>query len=205
MKKRILLLAILGLFLFYSFSSVVSAQSPYQTQTIPITINSSGQFSGDAQNVGVSFYVRGTAGATGSVTTQIYNSNPQPTASIPDGISLAHFTAITFNINPNEFTEAIVYITYSDADVANLHAPYNVYEYTSDGYVMLTSSVNTATKVITVILDSPDDALFAIGGTNIEDNGDGFSATAWAALAAAIVIIVVLVVVGVWYFKKHAK
>lgn len=206
MKKRILILTLIGVFLFSVFCSFASAQSPYQTQTIPITLDSSGTFSGSAQDIGVIFYVQGTAGATGSVTTQLYTANPQPTASIPDGISLTRFIGLTFNMNPTEFTQATIYITYTEADVATLQAPYSVYKYdsASNSYVLMSSNVDTATKMITVTANSIDDPLFAIGGTPIQDNG-GFSTTAWATLAVSIIIIVLLVVVGVWYFKKRSK
>jgi len=207
MKKRILLITLFGIFLFAAFSTLVSAQSPYQTQTFPMTLDSSGTFSGNSEDVGLIFYIQGIAGATGSVTTQLYNGNPQPTASIPNGVTLAHFISVTVNMNPNEFTQATIYITYTDANVASIQQPYALYKYSADtnSYTPIQATVDTATKTIVVTLNSINDPLFAIGGTATDQNNGGISDIALPILAASVIIIVVIVVFSFWYLKRRSQ
>ena len=155
----------------------------------------------------MSYQIQGNPGATGSVTAEIYNGNPQPTASIPDGVSLTHFVVITFNMYSGDFNSAQIHITYTDEEVANLQAPFAVYKYvaSSDSYVLMPNTiVDTVAKTVTVTVGSIDDPLFAIGSTSSSGNTGGFSNTAWIALGASVAIIVLLAVVGVWYFKRHS-
>jgi hypothetical protein len=174
-------------------------------ETTQVTINSTGLFTGST-NIGVAYEIQGNPGGTGSVTAQIYNGNPQSTASIPEGVLLTRFVVVIFNMYQGDFNQAKIYITYTDEDVANLQAPYSVYKYvtSSNSYVEVPSTVDTTAKLVTVLVTSIDDQLFAIGGAAASSGNGGFSTIALVILAVAIVIIVVLAVFGVWYFKKRS-
>src|SRR3989339_2110242 len=198
-KSKFTVITLISLIAFSMCSSLVTA---YPTEeTTPVTIDSSGKFTG-ATNIGVGYEIEGTAGATGSVNAQVFNDNPQATASTPEGVSLTRFVVITFSMNPSEFSKATIYITYTDADVANLQAPYDVYKYvaSTNSYVKLAATVDTVAKMITITVTSIDDPLFAIGGAPVVVPVEaGISPLAWVALAVSIAVIVVLTVVGVWY------
>jgi hypothetical protein len=197
-KSKLLVIILLSILVISTGSSFVVAQDFYRTRTTPVTVLQDGTFSASEPDIGLSYQIQGNPGATGSVTAQIYNGNPQPTASIPDGVSLTHFVVITFNMYSGDF---------NSAQVANLQAPFAVYKYVanSDSYVLMpNTSVDTSAKTVTVTVGSIDDPLFAIGSTSSAGNTGGFSNTAWIALGASIAIIVLLAVVGVWYFKRHS-
>jgi hypothetical protein len=206
-KSKLLVIILLSTLVISMASSLVAAQSSYTTQkTTPVTILQDGTFSASEPEIGLSYQIQGNPGGTGSVTAQIYNGNPQPTASIPEGVSLTHFVVITFNMYSGDFNQAQIHITYTDEEVANLHSPFAVYKYvaSSDSYVLMPSTVDTAAKTVTVTVGSIDDPLFAIGSNTSLDSLGGFSTAAWVALGASIAIIVLLAVVGVWYFKKQS-
>ncbi len=207
-KSNFLVFTLLSLLMLSTCSALVAGQPQYENEvTIPITIDSNGRFTGSAEGIGVAYEIQGVAGATGSVTATIYPGNPQPDAPIPEGISLTRFVVIEFSMSSGDFSQATIYITYTDEDVANLQAPYSVYKYVrgagvADSYVEIPSTVDTASKMITVTVTSIDDPLFAIGGATVSNDDGGISGTAWVLLAASVVVIVLLAVVGVWYFKK---
>ena len=207
-KSKLLVIILLSILVISTGSSFVAAQGSYTTQrTTPVTILPDGTFSASEPDIGLSYLIQGNPGATGSVTAQIYNGNPQPTASIPDGVSLTHFVVITFNMYSGDFNSAQIQITYTDEEVANLQAPFALYKYvaSSDSYVVMPNTiVDTAAKTVTVTVGSIDDPLFAIGSNTSSGNIGGFSSTAWIALGASVAIIVLLAVVGVWYFKRHS-
>ena len=171
--------------------SLVAAQ--YTTQkTTDVTISSDGTFSASDSDVGVSYLILGTSGATGTVTATVYNGNPQPTATVPDGISLAHFVVITFDMNADEFTQATITMSYPDSDVQNIQSPYTIFKYvlSSDSYVELPSSFDSVAKTITITVNSLDDPLFAIGG--VATATAGIPASTWIILAVSIIAIVLL-------------
>lgn len=89
-----------------------------------MTISPDGTFTATESDVGASYLIQGTPGATGTVTATVYDGNPQPTATVPGGTSLTHFVAITFNMNANDFTQATITINYADSDVQNIQMPY---------------------------------------------------------------------------------
>jgi hypothetical protein len=191
--------------LLLSYSVAVAAAQYTTEKTTDIGIPSNGTFVAVEPDVGISYQIQGTPGATGSVTAGIYTSNPQPTATIPDGISLAHFVVITFNMNANDFGSATIVISYSDSDVHGISAPYTVYKYNMDtnSYTALPSTVDTSAKTITVTVINIDDPLFAIGGAATSD--EVFSATSWAILAVAIIVIVILVVFAFTRLRTHVE
>ena len=120
-NSKFIAIAILSLLIVSSFGSLVSAQSGYTNEvTTPVTIGSDGTFSGMASDIGVGYSIQGVAGATGSVTAAVYNANPQPSASIPNGATLTRFVVVTFNMNAADFSSASIVITYTDADVAGI-------------------------------------------------------------------------------------
>jgi hypothetical protein len=205
-RSKLLVIILLSILVISSVSSFVAAQASYTTQkTTPVTISSHGTFSANEPDIGISYQIQGNPGATGSVTAQIYNGNPQPTASIPDGVSLTHFVVITFNMYSGDFNSAQIHITYTDEEVANLQAPFAVYKYvaSSNSYVLMPSTVDTASKTITVTVSSIDDPLFAIGGSSGSGGTGGTAFTTWVILAVAIVAIILFAVVAIWYIKKH--
>jgi hypothetical protein len=204
-NSKFIAIALLSALLVSSFGAMVSAQSGYTNQvTTPVTIGSDGVFYGSVADEGVSYSIWGRVGSTGSVTTAVYNANPQSSASIPDGVSLTRFVVITFNMNAADFISATLSITYTDADVSGIQTPYTMYKYvpSSNSYVELTPTVDTVNKMLTITVNSIDDPLFAIGGLSVSGGSDGVSSTSWIILAVSIVVIVVLVVFGVWYFRK---
>jgi hypothetical protein len=206
-KSSFFVITLLSLLMLSTCSSLVAAQYTSEVTT-PVTIDSTGRFYGTAQDIGVGYDIQGTPGSTGSVTAQIYNGNPQSTANVPEGVSLTRFVVITFNMAASDFIQANIFITYTDEDVANLQTPYTLYKYvaSTDSFVELPASIDTAAKMVSITVSSIDDPLFAIGGTTALANTDnGFSTTAWALLAASIVIVVLLVVAGVWFFKRSSR
>jgi hypothetical protein len=206
-KSKLLVIILFSTLVISLASSLVAAQSSYTTQrTTPVTVLQDGTFSASEPDIGLSYQIQGNPGATGSVTAEIYNGNPQPTASIPEGVSLTHFVVITFNMYSGDFNSGTIHITYTDEEVANLQAPFAVYKYvaSSNSYVLMPSTIDTSAKMVTVTVGSIDDPLFAIGSTSSSGNTGGFSNTAWIALGASVAIIVLLAVVGVWYFKRHS-
>jgi hypothetical protein len=192
-KSKLLVISVVAVLLLSLSLSLVGAQ--YTTsQTTNVTIASNGTFAGSAPTAGVSYTIQGTPSANGTVIVDAYSGNPQPTASIPTGVSLTHFIDITFNMNANDFSQAIVTISYTSADVKNLQSPYAVFKYVpaSNSYVKLLSTVDPNAKTITVTLNSINDPLLAIGGT--ASTSAGFSGALWA-VVIVIAIIVVLVAV----------
>ena len=143
-KSKLLVISVIAVLLLSLSLSLVAAQ--YTTeQTTNVTIDSDGTFTGSESNVGVSYDIQGTPGATGTVTVDVYSGNPQPTATIPSGDSLNDFIVITFNMNAADFSLATVTISYSSVDVQNLHSPYAVFKYVAatNSYVELLSTVDT--------------------------------------------------------------
>jgi hypothetical protein len=186
--------------------TVAIAAAQYTTEkTTDIAISSSGTFVAVEPDVGISYQIQGTPGATGSVTAGIYSSNPQPTATIPDGVSLVHFVVITFDMNADDFGSASIVISYSDSDVHGISTPYAVYKYDADtnSYSALPSTVDTTAKTITVSVISITDPLFAIGGNT--SNSAEFSTTSWIVLAVAIIVIVILVVFAFTRLREHVE
>jgi len=104
--------------LLLSYSVAVAAAQYTTEKTTDIAISSSGTFVAVEPDVGISYQIQGTPGATGSVTAGIYSSNPQPTATIPDGVSLSHFVVITFDMNAADFGSATIVISYSDSETS---------------------------------------------------------------------------------------
>jgi hypothetical protein len=197
-KSKLGVIAIVTLLLLSLSVSLVAAQ--YTTQkTTPIAIPDSGLFTAAEPEIGVTYEIRGAPGATGSVTAAVYNGNPQATATIPADVSLTRFTVITFNIAIQNFMQATLTFSYSDADVASLKAPYAIYKYISNtnSYVALPSTVDTAAKTITVTLLSIDDPLLAIGGAT--STTGGIAEVTWAIV---IVSVIAIVLVAVFVFSR---
>jgi hypothetical protein len=200
-KSKLLVMSVVSVLLLSLSLSLVVAQ--YQTeQTTNVTIASNGTFTASASNVGVSYNIQGTPGATGTVTVDVYTGNPQPTASVPSGDSLTHFIVINFNMSAADFSQATVTISYTSADVQNLQSPYAVFKYVaaSNSYVKLLSTVDANAKTITVTLNSINDPLLAIGGT--KSTGAGIPGALWAVIIV-IAIIVVLVAVFIVYRSRN--
>ena len=180
------------------------ASAQYTTsKTSNFTIGSDGTVTVDQKtDMGLTYLVRGTSGSSGSITASLYNGNPQATASIPDDVSLSHYVSISFDMDPSDFTQAQISISYTDSDVANLHAPYAVYKYISESnsYVQLYTIVDTTAKTMTVTLTNINDPLLAIGGSTVESSGIG--TTSWIIIVVSVVIIVILAVFMVIRWRK---
>ena len=207
MKKSSLagLVTVLTIVILSLSLSVALAQ--YQTQqTANVTISSSGVTHVDQASTagGVSIDIAGTPGATGSVSTATYAANPQPGASVPADVTLTHFVVVTFNMAASDFQGANITISYSDADVAGISAPYVLYKYIpeTNSYVLLNAVVDTAAKTLTVSVSSTTDPLFAIGGATAATNtSSGIPVWTWA-IVVVVVIVVVLVVVLMMKSRK---
>ncbi|MGD0449874.1 MAG: hypothetical protein ABSA79_02320 [Candidatus Bathyarchaeia archaeon] len=202
-KSKLVGLAIIIVLLLLLSVSLVAAQ--YTTEkTTDVSIGSDGKFTATDSDSGVSYSIQGTPGAVGTVTADVYDGNPQPTATIPSGISLSRFVAITFNMNAADFSQATITISYSSSDVQNIQSPYLIYKYTPDtnSYVKLDSTVDTASKTITITLTSIDDPLLAIGGASNMHSEPEISASSWAILVGSVIAIVLLVAFAVFYFRR---
>jgi hypothetical protein len=192
-KSKLGVLTLVTVLLVSLSIGLVAAQ--YVTQkTTEIAIGSDGTFVAGEADVGITYEIRGVAGATGSVTASVYAGNPQATAAIPGGVWLTHFVVITFDMSPLDFTQATIILSYSDSMVQNVQLPYAIYKYDagSDSYVELPSTVDTAAKTITVTLTSVDDPLLAIGGATAA--GESLPLSTWAVIIVSVVAILLLVV-----------
>jgi hypothetical protein len=193
-KTKLFVFVVIAMLLFSSIVTFASAQ--YVTEkTTDVTFTHGGTFSATESSVGVSYSIQGTPDATGTVTAAIYGGNPQADASIPDGISLTKFIAISFGISADDFSQATITITYTDSDVKDLQSPYAIYKYVSstNSYVELPSTVDSAAKTITVTLTSVDDPLLAVGGTTATSNA-GVPAVTWVIVIVSVVVIILVVV-----------
>lgn len=200
-KSRLLVISVVAVLLL-SFSLSLVAGQYVTEQTTNVTVSSDGTFTATEPSVGISYDILGTPGATGTVTAAVYSGNPQPTASVPTGVSLTDFIVISFDMNAADFAQATIKISYTDSDVQNLKAPYAVYKYNADSnsYFELPSTVDTNAKTITVTLTSLNDPLLAIGGTS--KTSGGFSGAEWAVLIVSIIIVVLLIVIVVRYMRR---
>jgi hypothetical protein len=194
--------------LIISFSLLgVLVEAQYTTsQTTDVTLGSDGTFTATQPNVGVSYQIAGTPGAIGTVTADRYNGNPQPTATIPNGVTLTNFIAITFNMNPSDFSQATITVNYADSEVQNINSPYTIYKYvtSSNSYVALPSTVDANSKTITVTLTSVTDPLLAIGGAATTSHS-GSSSTTWILIVVSIVLVVVAIVFVVKILRPSGK
>ena len=173
------------------------ASAQYQTQqSVVITIGPSGriQVSQSLTAGDVTIDITGTPGATGIVSTATYSTNPQATASIPADVSLTHFVVVAFNISPNQFQSANITIKFTDAEVAGINPPYVLYKYSPliDSYIQLNSVSDLSAKTITAMLTSPDDPLFAIGGSTVA-TPQPQDTPIWILVAIAVVIVIVVI------------
>lgn len=202
-KSKLVGLAVITVLLLSLSVSLVAGQ--YTTEkTTNVTIGSDGTFTAADSDSGVSYSIQGAPGAVGTVTADVYDGNPQPTATIPNGISLSHFVAITFNMNTADFSQATITISYRASDFQNIQSPYEVFKYSPDtnSYVKLDSTVDTASKTITVTLTNIDDPLIAIGGASNTHSGPEISASAWAILVGSVIAIVLVVAFAVFYMRR---
>ena len=207
-RSKLIGIAIIAVLLFSLSVSLVAAAEYTTEKTTDVTVGSDGTFTATEPDVGVSYQITGTAGATGTVTADVYNGNPQPTADIPSGVSLTGFIVLTFDMNPLEFTQATITISYTALEVQNINAPYAIYKYvaSSDSYVALPSTVDTDAKTITVTLNSVTDPLLAIGGaTKTSSGGGGGSSTTWILVGVSVVLIVVAAVVVIRLMRPSSK
>jgi hypothetical protein len=203
-KSKFGVLSIIALFVLSLSVGLVAAQ--YTTQkTTDLNIASDGTCSVYDADVGIAYLVQGTPGASGSITAAVYNGNPQPSASIPSGVSLNHFVVVTFDMAASDFIQATITLNYVDSDVQNIQEPYAVYKYlpATDSYVALSSTVDTVAKTITITLNSVDDSLFAIGGAVVSDAP--VTLVAWAIVVVSVIVIVLLSVLIVAYLKRSFK
>jgi hypothetical protein len=204
-KSKLGVLAIITLFLLsfsLSFALVRAQSSPYTTEkTTNVTIGSNGTFNATESDVGASYQILGTPGATGTVTASVYNGDPQPTATVPNGTSLTSFIVVTIKMNANDFSSATITLSYTDSMVQNIKQPYKVYKYNADSnsYTALPSTVDTSAKTITVTLSSLSDPLLAIGGAKTATSGNLLST---GIIVVAIVIVIVLVTVAIFYLMR---
>ena len=190
-KSKLGIISIIALLMLSLIAGLVAAQ--YTTQkTTNLVIASDGTCAVCEADVGITYLVQGTPGATGSVTAAVYNGNPQSSANIPSGISLNHFVVMTFDMAASDFSQATITINYADSDVQNIQPPYTVYKYlpATDSYVAMPSTIDTVAKTFTITLSSVDDPLFAIGGSTEVAPTSSIPVWTWAVTISAIIIVV---------------
>ena len=190
-KSKIGVISIIAVLMLSLSIGLVAAQ--YTTQkTTNIVIAADGTFTACADDVGITYVVHGTPGATGSVTASIYNGNPEPSANIPSGVSLNHYVAVAFDMAASDFSQATITIPYSDSDVQNIKAPYTVYEYqpATDSYVALATTEDTAAKTLTITMNSLDSPLLAIGGSTEAAPTSSIPVWTWAVTISVVIIVV---------------
>jgi hypothetical protein len=202
-KKTILAFTLIFAALLISTATVVDAQSPYPTEaTTTINVDASGLFTTTVPDLGVTYNIYGTPGATGTVTTSLHNGNPYATAQTPDNVTLTKFITVAFDFPSKDFAQATLTFSFSDTDIAGLQEPYAIYKYdeASGTYIELDSIVDMNAKTMTVILSSTTDPTFAIGGQSITVTNTGNDYTMWIVIAAAVIIIIV---VAVFVVRKY--
>ena len=191
--------------LLLSFVALVSAQSPYDGLKITdFVIENNGKVYREEPGASIAYEIHGAPGAVGSVSAAVYNGNPQPNAVIASGVSLSHFVVVTFNMDADEFSSARIIISYTDAEVQNMQAPYTVYKYvaSTNSFVALPSTDYSGSNLIIVEVTSIDDPLFAVGGATVIG---GYSTTAWLIIIGNIVAIIVIVVLGVMWYRRSGS
>lgn len=194
-KLKIFGISVIIVLLFSLSASLVAAL--YTTRTTEVTIGSNGTFAASEPDIGVSYSIKGIPGATGNVITDVYNGNPQPTATIPNGTSLASFIVIKFNINASDFAQATITIAYTDSEVQGLAQSYSIYKYNVDDniYELFPSTLDTTAKTLTVTLNSINDPLLAIGGpTKTSAPNSQIPLTLWVSIAVVAIVAVLLTV-----------
>ncbi len=202
-KSKLGVISIIAVLMLSLSASLATAQ--YTTQkTSNIALSSDGTCTICEADLGITYVVQGTAGATGTVTAAVYNGNPQPTAEVPNGIALTHFVVVTFDMAATDFSQATITLTYTDSDVANLKAPYSVFKYVPEtqSYVELPSTVDTAAKTITVTLTSVNDPLLAIGGSSSASTSEPITMWTWIAVTGAVVIAIMIVAFGITRYRR---
>ena len=195
-KKTILAFTLILAAFLISTATVVDAQ--YQTAvTTTIDIDDSGLCTATEPDLGVTYNIYGTPGATGTVTSSIHTGNPYATAQTPDDVTLTKFITVAFDFPSEDFTQAILTFSFSDENLAGLQEPYAIYKYdeVSDSYIELDSIVDMNAKTITVILNSTTDPTFAIGGQTVTNAANDY--TMWIVIAVAVIIIIIVAVIVV--------
>lgn len=200
-KIKVGVLSIIALLVLSLSVGLVAAQYTSQ-KTTNIVVGSDGTCTVSDTDIGIAYLVQGTPGATGSVTAAIYNGNPQPSATIPSGVSLNHFIVVTFDMAASDFSQATITLNYANNDVQNIKSPYTVYKYQPDtnSYVPLLSTVDTDAKTITVTLGSVDDPLLAIGGATEVAPTTSIPVWTWA---VTISVVIIIVLASVLLIKRH--
>ena len=199
-KKTILAFTLIFATFLISTATVVDAQE-YNNYKTQINIDNSGLFTATVPDVGVTYNIAGTSGATGTVTTSLHTGNPYATAQTTDSVTLTKFITVEFDFPSEDFTQATLTFSFSDANLAGLQEPYAIYKYdqASDTYIQLDGVVDMTAKTITVTLNSTTDPTFAIGGQKTVTNAAN-DYTMWIAIAAAVIIIIIAAVIVVRKF-----
>ena len=193
-KSKLGLISIIALLLLSLSVSLVNAQ--YETpKTADVAIDSDGTCTIIDVDLGLAYVIEGNPGATGTVTTAVYNGNPQPSANIPPGVALGHYIVIAFGMDESDFMQVTITISYTDTDVANLQAPYSVFKYIpeTNSYVSLPTTVDAAAKTMTITLTSIADPILAIGGSSIADTAVSILMWSWIVVAVAVVAAVIII------------
>ena len=200
-KSKIIVLSLVALLAISIYAG--SAVAQYETQkTTDFELDANGSFTATETAIGVTYEIQGSAGATGSISADVYSGNPMPSAIVPTGIGLTNFIIISFNMDPNDFTSGLITFSYTDDDVANLEPPFMIYKYLPDAnlYVEMPTTVDEQAKTLTISLTSTDDPLFAIGGSEVENTDT--ESTPWLLIAAVVIIAVVASVLVVLFLRK---
>jgi hypothetical protein len=197
MKKSVLGLIAILVILLISLSVAFAQYATQQTANVIIGSNGIGHVAQSSTAGGVSINIAGAPGATGSVSTAVYSANPQTGASLPSGVTLAHFFVVSFNMSARDFQSANITVTYTDSDVVGMNQPYSLYKYddSTNSYIVLPSTVDTNGKTVTATVTGINDSLLAIGGTSsTSTSGSGIPTWTWVVVVGVILVVVVVAV-----------
>ena len=197
----------LGIIVFLSvllISPAALVLALYGHEPIINVLDSNGYFC--FQEFGIKAIIRGTPGANCTIQTYIYSGNPQPTASIPDGISLTQFGAVAITMNTSQFTNVSITLNITKTNLQNIQPPYAVYEYvqSTNSYEKLPSTVvnfDAADRTITFTQTNLI-GLFAIGGAPVATITVGEGAIMVLLILVSVVVSIVVAVLIVIRFKR---
>lgn len=155
---------LISLLFISSFAYASTYSLPPQSSSLTIPPNGTLVIDQNS-TTGLTITVNGVPGANGTVTTQLYLGNPQPTANIPANVTLTHFVDISFNLTQSDFNNATVVFHYTAAEVANFSLPYAIYKYlpSNNTYTPLATEINVASQTMSVTLTSLNDPLLCFG------------------------------------------
>jgi hypothetical protein len=178
------------------FSPFTFVSALYGHEPIINVLDPNGYF--HFEDFGISVDIRGTPGANCTIFTDTFPGNPQPTAAIPEGISLTSSWIVSIKMKETQFSSASITINYTRWNLQEIQLPYAVYAYvpSNNSFIKIPSTIDAAAKTITF---SQTGSLFAIGGATITEES---STTLCLILVGAIFAVVVAAMLIVKRFRR---